>query len=665
MTDNSSNQLQVEQLRQLCRLLPLSVGTSVLLALIVVSVLWHSTGHIVMLSWFAALCGCSAWRLGFLHRHRRLQLAGLDLSQPEHIARVRRFGSSFVFSSLISGAIWGSSALLLYPPGNMVLQLFLVFVLAGVTSGSASSFAANTRAALAFQLPVLLPLAARLLLQPDAAHAGMGLMVLIYAAFIVASVYWVNSHITENIILRLQAVRREQALHDSEARYRELAFHDALTGLPNRHALQPALSLRLTQAQGAGLRLALTYFDIDNFKDINDSRGHGCGDALLVEVAQRLRRYASPEDIVARIGGDEFIVVHVGAPDLAAVTAFVSQLSTRLTESWLFEGEPIRVSASVGVSIYPDHGDDPEVLIKHADIALYRAKALGRNNYQFFAPDMRDDLQGRILLERALAAAISSKKLSVAYQPVVELRTGRILGLEALARWHDSDRGQVSPEIFIPLAEQSGLIDALGEQVLRLVCTQLRDWRTTAVPLVPISLNVSPRQFDQGRLHELIAAVSAELEVDPKLFQIEITESALLRGARHHRTTLEALRALGVKVYFGTGYSSLNYLKHMPIDGLKIDRAFVHEMANDPRDAAIVGAIISIGLSLGIRVVAEGVESTQQAEQLLALGCGAAQGYYFHRPMPAARCCEFLREFGPHRAWTDTLRNRMLQWMGA
>jgi diguanylate cyclase (GGDEF)-like protein len=419
------------------------------------------------------------------------------------------------------------------------------------------------------------------------------------------------------------------------------------------------------QAQEAAAGLALLYFDVDNFKDINDSRGHGCGDALLVEVAQRLRRHAAAEDLVARIGGDEFIVLRSAPVDIPAVEAFVVRVLASLAQPWLFDGVPVAIGASVGIGIFPSDGVDSERLMEHADIALYQAKLTGRNNYQFFAPNMEESRYERILLQEALAEAIGTEQLSIEYQPVVEIPSGRVIGMEALARWQHPERGLILPEVFIPIAENCALIDALGEQVLRLICAQLQAWRSEGIALVPISFNVSPRQLGLGRYHELLATVLAQFGVAGALLHLEITEAARMRGLRQQRTTLEALRALGVKLYYGTGVSSLSFLKDVPIDGLKIDKTFVQDLGNVARGTAIIGAVVGIGGSLGISVVAEGVESVKQAVQLAACGCHAAQGPYFYGSMTAAQAGELLRAQAPKHTWTDTLRKRMLVWAGS
>jgi EAL domain-containing protein (putative c-di-GMP-specific phosphodiesterase class I) len=267
-----------------------------------------------------------------------------------------------------------------------------------------------------------------------------------------------------------------------------------------------------------------------------------------------------------------------------------------------------------------------------------------------------------------LSRAIGTDQLFVQYQPLVDLASSRVIGLEALVRWRHPERGLVSPVAFIPIAEHSGLINAIGEHVLRLVCAQLKAWQADMVPLVPVAVNASPRQFEQGRLAQQLVKITDEYSVEPSLIQIEITETALMKHIEGHGNTLQALRDIGVRVSiddFGTGYSSLSYLKHLPIDCLKIDRSFVHDMVSDTRDAAIVSAVVGIARSLGIRVVAEGVESTQQVEQLRALGCDAAQGYLFHRPMSGERVRALLEQLARQPAHSETLRLRVLRWVGA
>jgi diguanylate cyclase (GGDEF)-like protein len=454
---------------------------------------------------------------------------------------------------------------------------------------------------------------------------------------------------------------------DNQRRIAHLAHHDALTGLPSRLHLLSRLPRLLTRAARKERSLALLYVDVDHFKNINDSRGHGTGDVLLRVIAGRLKRAVAARDLVVRMGGDEFVVIAYDVGDRAGAEALARRMREALAEPIEANDSPMKVTVSVGISMYPEDGLDPEVLLKHADIALYQAKERGRNNFQSFSQDMNVRVMERVALEQALRHAVGTEQLFVEYQPVVDIATGCIVGLEALSRWRHPELGLVPPVRFIPVAEQTGAIVDLGTNVLRQVCAQLAEWLADGIPVVPVSINVSTQQFAGGRLQETIENVTREHGIDPSLLWLEITESAVMHDIEQHLGSLHALRRMGAKIAvddFGTGYSSLSYLKHLPIDALKVDRSFVRDMATDTNDAAIVTAIVRMARSLGLRTVAEGVETIEQLEQLRALGCDSAQGYYFGKPMAATRYPAILGELSPEPAKSDTVQRRVLRMVG-
>ena len=455
-------------------------------------------------------------------------------------------------------------------------------------------------------------------------------------------------------------------LNSANEALRKQAFHEPLTGLPNRALLNDRLMHAVARYERAGAsnpeKLAILLLDLDGFKPVNDSFGHSAGDLVLKEVATRLCAAVRHGDTLARLGGDEFVLLTEGVGSAADCVPFAQRMLGALRQPFDVHGQEVAISGSVGIVVYPDHGE-MDKLLTHADTAMYTAKRSGGNTYAVFEPHMDAHAQQQLSIRNELRHAIESDQFFVEYQPIVELVGGRIIGLEALARWRHPQRGLVPPGQFIPLAERFGLIDALGEKILRLVGTQLREWTVDLVPLVPIAINVSPRQLERGHIDELIGTVVEQFDLDSGLIQVEITESALMHSTTQNLATLEALRALGIKILiddFGTGYSSLNYIKQMPIDCLKIDRSFVRDMSSDPRDTAIIRAIMSIAHSLDMSVIAEGVESSAQAKQLVELGCAAAQGYYYHRPMTAVQCRSLLGQTNEQHTWTDTLRLRVL-----
>jgi diguanylate cyclase (GGDEF)-like protein len=462
---------------------------------------------------------------------------------------------------------------------------------------------------------------------------------------------------------RTSAVARRQSI-DQQRQFSRLARRDVLTGLPNRvylHKLLPRLIKRAARDSG---RMALLYIDLDHFKNVNDSLGHAAGDKLLLAVAHRLRAAVSTHDVVIRMGGDEFVVVANMLPNAQVANSIADRIRRALVMPLDLDGVTMFASPSIGISVYPEDGTDTEQLLKHADIALNHAKDRGRGNHQFYTPEMNARLRERFGLERALRQALERNELSLEYQPCFDLQSMRPVGLEALIRWRQADGTYIPPSRFIPIAEQSSLIVDIGDWVLRQVGLQLSEWQRQHVPLLPVSVNISVRQFEHVNLATVVSVLADELGIDASLLHFEITESAAMQNSQQHLGSLQALRNLGSRILiddFGTGYSSLSYLKHLPIDTLKIDRAFVRDMAVDTNDAAIVRAIVGVAKSLGLQLVAEGIETAEQLECLRKLDCECGQGFYFSPPVSAESCRAMLWQLrGPPRAVVDTPKLRLL-----
>jgi diguanylate cyclase (GGDEF)-like protein len=466
-----------------------------------------------------------------------------------------------------------------------------------------------------------------------------------------------------NLGWRTRAVAQRQSL-DQQRKFSRLARRDVLTGLPNRVYLQKILPRLIKRATRDQSRLALLYVDLDHFKNVNDSLGHEAGDKLLMAVAHRLRAAVSTHDVVVRMGGDEFVIVANMLPNAQVVNSIADRIRRALVVPLDLDGVTMFASPSIGISVYPEDGIDAEQLLKHADIALNHAKDRGRGNHQFYTPEMNARLRERFGLERALRQALERNELTLEYQPSFDLQTLRPVSLEALLRWRTADGTYIPPSRFIPIAEQSGLIVDIGEWVLRTVCLQLSEWQRQHVPLLPVSVNISVRQFEHTQLANVVALLADELGIDASLLHFEITESAAMQNSQQHLGSLQALRNLGSRILiddFGTGYSSLSYLKHLPIDTLKIDRAFVRDMAVDANDAAIVRAIVGVAKSLGLQLVAEGIETAEQLECLRKLDCECGQGFYFSPPVSAESCRAMLWQLrGPPRAVAESPKLRIL-----
>jgi diguanylate cyclase (GGDEF)-like protein/PAS domain S-box-containing protein len=423
--------------------------------------------------------------------------------------------------------------------------------------------------------------------------------------------------------------RMEERLHD-------LARTDHLTTLPNRFLLDERFASGLVQARREGSTLAMLMIDIDRFKNINDTLGHSMGDALLKVAGARLKSCIRDCDTLARWGGDEFVLLLPGIQDSATAVNVAQRCLNALKEPFLVDRQPLHVTASIGISVSPDANAEAETLLKNADTAMYRAKARGGDCLVIYSADMSAGAQSRLSMENALFHALERNELLLHYQPFVSARTGRIAGVEALLRWKHPEYGLVSPGQFIPIAEETGLIDSIGEWVLRTACKQMVRWYHSGLPRIAISVNVSSRQFRQHGLVNTIRSVLNDTGLDPKLLELELTESVLMDDIDGSKTILEGLKALGVSIAlddFGIGYSSLSYLKGLQLDTLKIDRTFIAELTTSEASSSIVQATIGLAKGLRLRTVAEGVETRAQADYLVAQGCDVLQGFLFARPM--------------------------------
>ncbi|MFO1379027.1 MAG: PAS domain S-box protein [Chitinivorax sp.] len=439
---------------------------------------------------------------------------------------------------------------------------------------------------------------------------------------------------------------------EAEERLYFLANHDPLTLLPNRSLLHQNLGHALARANVSNQQLAVLFIDLDRFKTINDTLGHDAGDKLLQEVSARLRACARSSDTIARLGGDEFTVIMEGIGDATVITGVAERILAALAQPVLLQAREYYVTCSIGIATYPGDGADAQALLKNADVAMYRAKDLGKNNYQFFAKDMSAAAFEHLLMENSLRQALERSEFELHYQAQVELEQNRIIGLEALVRWNHPEHGLISPTRFIPLAEENGMIVPLGEWVLEQACCQARRWQQLGFPPVRVAVNLSPRQFQP---HSLVRAVRQALEssgLDPQWLELEITEGMIMRNAEEAIQIMSELKQMGVQLAiddFGTGYSSLYNLKRFPIHNLKIDRSFVEGLPKDGDDAAIAEVIIAMAKKLGLRVIAEGVENSDQLAFLRDQGCDLVQGFMFSKPLPECEVEALFHDLGIHQ----------------
>jgi len=431
----------------------------------------------------------------------------------------------------------------------------------------------------------------------------------------------------------------------AEEQIKSLAYHDSLTGLPNRRLFQDRLSVAVAQAHRNSQHLAVLFLDLDRFKAVNDALGHAAGDRLIQDVAERLRTCLREGDTVARLGGDEFTLLLPGVSQVVDAARVAEKVLDALRVPFLIEGRELFATASIGISLYPEEGRDADTLVKNADAAMYRAKQQGRDNYQICAPALNATALERLALENHLRHAVGQDELVLHYQPVVDVTTGRVQTMEALLRWRHPELGLVPPADFIPLAEMTGLVIAFSPWVLRTACTQAREWQAAGHAGLGVAVNLSARQFQHPDLAGQVKRALEEAQIDPALLELEISETSAMQSPESATHTLRALKALGVRIAiddFGTGSSSLSYLRRFPIDALKIDRSFTAEIGRGADEVSVANAVIALGHTLKLQVVAEGVETDDQLAFLAARRCDQAQGFLFGSPRPAPDCAELL-----------------------
>ena len=439
--------------------------------------------------------------------------------------------------------------------------------------------------------------------------------------------------------------RAQDVLRENESRLRAMSEHDVLTDLPNRLLLTDRLTQAIARARRNHKQLAVMFLDLDGFKHINDSLGHAVGDKLLQSVAARISACVRKSDTVSRQGGDEFVILLSEVKQAADAAICAAKIISELKREHSIGEHCLRVTVSIGLSSYPSDGEDGETLLKNADTAMYHAKEYGRDNYQFFRPDMGLQAVERQSLEGRLRYALERRELLLHYQPMINLKTGAITSVEALVRWQHPERGLLLPRQFLTIAEDTGMIVAIGQWVLREACWQTREWVDAGLLAVPVAVNISSLEFRSDSFVEGIQGALKNARLDPRYLQLELTETVLMRHVESTACALDQLKAIGVRLAvddFGTGYSSLSYLTRFPIDAVKVDQSFVRDIIASTDDAIVVSAVISMGKSLKHRVIGEGVETPEQLAFLQAHGCDEGQGYYFSRPLVAQQFAKLL-----------------------
>ncbi|HET7921833.1 MAG TPA: EAL domain-containing protein [Gammaproteobacteria bacterium] len=597
------------------------------------------------LAWMAAV------EIGRALLSRRFRRHNIDAAEGEIWKR------RFLTGSFLSALGWGLAGILLFPHGDIPHQLFLTMVVMGACAVAMPALAANIGGYLVFLLISALPLGLQLLLEFSEIPLTAGLMVGVVIALLVRMAFGLHRRLVEQLDIRfafadtVEELRVEMADRKrAEEQLTLLANYDPLTGLPNRAFFEQKLERAVARVRRGDNELAVLFVDLDRFKDINDSLGHSTGDEVLKRVAQRLQRTLGERDTVARLSGDEFIMLIEDSEDREEIEALADRILRVIARPMLLGSTEMRVTASVGITLLAADSPDSKSLLANADTALYRAKHRGRNRLQFFSPDMHEAALQRLARELELRKALQRSELALHYQPLFDMPSGKMIGVEALLRWNSHEFGRVPPGDFIPLAEDTGLIIPIGEWVLHQACEQAARWRDLSKGPFHMAVNLSARQFAVPDLAGTVGRILGETGLPPQALLLEITESVALSNEDGNLEVLRKLRGMGIRIAlddFGTGNSSLGYLKRFPIDVLKLDQSFVRDVATSPDDAAVARATIRLANALGLNVVAEGVENEAQLKWLQAESCSTIQGFLFSQPLDHVECEKLLASTQP------------------
>jgi diguanylate cyclase (GGDEF)-like protein len=548
------------------------------------------------------------------------------------VARASLWANRFVLGAAAMGCVWGVLGSLLLPPDESVYQLVVIFVIGGVTASAMIVLSPLRWAFPAFMLPALVPLVVVIFMQTTSVHPLVGAMLVVFMGVMLATLPVVHGTHVATLRARFET-------------------NDALTGLPNRAMFNERLAQALARAERYRKQLAVLFIDLDRFKIINDTLGHAAGDVLLTQLAAQLRGCLREGDTIGRQGGDEFVVLIEDVSDPQHTSSVAKKILETVAQPYILGGQTVHVTASVGASLYPDDGSDQQTLLKNADIAMYRAKEQGKNNLQYYSAQLNQHTLERLELETSLRGAVERQEFLLHYAPKIDMRSGRITGVEALIRWMHPELGMVAPGRFMPLAEETGLIGPIGEWALRTACNEAAGWIRQGASPISVAVNLSARQLARDDLAQSITAVLRESGLEPRYLELEITESTVMHDAGRAATALRELKALGIRIAiddFGTGYSSLGNLKRFPIDRVKIDHSFILDLPHDEDDVAITRAVIAMAHSLGLQVIAEGVETGEQADFLREHHCDEMQGYFFSPPVDSNALMRLVAE---DRVW--------------
>jgi len=673
---NTTQQLDLYRAQHLFKsVIPANI--TLLAGCALVSVYFHNALETTIIAWFLFTC--------FIVFVRIITTKQYFISQKDNFSAtsVQFWLKLYLASTGLSGLTLASLVLLMPDTLTPVDISILYIMLFSTMAGSITTLSVSLSTFLAFTCPIFLATFSFYYLHPSLLTMFTSIASVIYFIFITFAASLLNKRYLQNASLLIENDYLIDQLHDEiiqkelaqqkiiddqrilektvELRTKELAdineilvneinerrriaknlkhlaHHDALTNLPNRLLLDARMTHAIERANREHLQVAVMFIDLDHFKTVNDSLGHEVGDKLLLSVSNRLSNCIREDDTVARLGGDEFVIIIEQVHDIGDLDALLQKIMNATSETISINEHDISISASIGISIYPDDGKTPEQLMRNADSAMYHVKDNGRHKYYFYTKELTTTAYNRVILETDLKIAIKEDQFVVHYQPQICLTNKQIIGVEALVRWQHPDLGLLHPDQFLFIAEQSGLLNDIGETVLQIACEQMVKWKQMGLPINTVAVNISGSQIHHSDLVDIVSKTLKNTGCLKEWLELEITEDFIIKKSRQAITTLHQLRDLGISLAiddFGTGYSSLSYLKQLPVNKLKIDRSFIKDINSDMDDAALVQAIIAMGKSLNMKLIAEGVENGSHEIFLCAHGCEYAQGYYYSKPVP-------------------------------
>ncbi len=630
-----AGRVRAEQFNGVLRNTPWIMLAMIFNAAVLVASLWQSAERAKVLAW--ALFVVIPAGLVLLRSLRAR-------AQPKRASVSERAVRVTVTNAAVLAALWALVPMLFLQSAPADAKLIVATLCAGMMCAGAFALGSMPAAAIIFADLILGGSAAALIQTGEPVHLLFAALLFTFACSTAKSAIDQALLCAERAVAQSESDRQRDIIGSlADAEIRRMALHDSLTGLPNRMSFGKQLEYAANALAQGGQAFAVMCLDLDNFKNVNDTQGHPIGDALLVEAAKRLSACVGETGTVARLGGDEFGIIVSGAVSLEPLSALAKAINEALSKETLVEGVNVATGVSIGIAVSPTDGTDVNILLKYADLALYRAKAEGRSGFRFFEPGMDTKAKERRALEIDLRGALANGELSLVFQPLIDIAGGEIKSCEALLRWSHPTRGLVQPLDFIPLAEETGLIHQIGEWVIREACRQAVGWPRN----IGVAVNLSAVQFHSPGIVAAIEKALADAGLEPARLELEVTETVLISEMDRALAILSALRQMGVRIAlddFGTGYSSLSYLRKLPFDKIKIDRSFVRDLSSQPESQAIVGALIGLAGELGVGVTAEGVETQEQLAHLRASGCEEAQGFLISRPQSGAAITAFIAQ---------------------